>query len=102
MTDLFSYPSSPGFKTPGTSQEAAHKIQGKASALRDQVERLFLTGATLTADECAEALHESVLAVRPRLSELVAKGLIVKSFQDGKPERRKNASGLSAQVWRAA
>ena len=97
MTDLFSYPSSPGFKTPGTSQEAAHKIQGKASALRDQVERLFLTGAQMTADECAEALHESVLAVRPRLSELLKMGLLVKTS-----ERRKNASGMSATVLRAA
>jgi len=105
MSDLFSipaYPSEPGAKAPGTSTEAAHKMQGRASALRDKVERLFLTGATLTADECAEALHESVLAIRPRLSELVKMGLIVKSYQGDMPERRKNASGMSAQVWRAA
>ena len=100
--DLFSYPHQPGAKTPGTSTEAAEKIAPRASVLRDRVERLFLTGATLTADECAEALHESVLAIRPRLSELVKMGLIVKSYQGDMPERRKNASGLNAQVWRAA
>ena len=100
--DLFSYPHQPGAKTPGTSTEAAEKIAPRASVLRDRVERLFLTGATLTADECAEALHESVLAIRPRLSELVKMGLIGKSYQGDMPERRKNASGMSAQVWRAA
>lgn len=97
MTDLFSYPDAPGSKVPGTSQEAAHKIKSHASALRDRVERLFLTGAQMTADECAETLGVTVLAARPRLSELAKMGLIVKT-----PERRKNASGMSAQVWRAA
>lgn len=100
MSDLFSiptYPSEPGAKVPGTSTEAAHKMQNRASALRDKVESLFLTGATLTADECAEALHENVLAIRPRLSELVKMGLLVNTG-----ERRKNASGMSASVWMAA
>lgn len=100
MTDLFDiprYPDSPGAKTGGTSTEAAHKITPHANTLRDRVERLFLTGATLTADECAEALGVTVLAARPRLSELAKMGLIVKTS-----ERRKNASGMSAQVWRAA
>ena len=102
MTDLFSYPDTPGFKAPGTSQQAAISIAPTAANLRDRVESLFLTGATLTADECAEALGVTVLAARPRLSELAKMGLIVKSYQDGIPERRKNASGMSAQVWRAA
>lgn len=98
MGDLFDiYPSAPGFKTPGTSQQAAMAITPHATALRDRVESLFLTGATLTADECAETLGVTVLAARPRLSELAKMGLIVKT-----PERRKNASGMSAQVWRAA
>lgn len=105
MNDLFDlphYPSAPGAKTGGTSAEAAHKITSRASVLRDRVESLFLTGATLTADECAEALGVTVLAARPRLSELAKMGLIVKSIKDGEPERRKNASGMSAQAWRAA
>jgi len=98
MTDLFdTYPSAPGWKAPGTSQQAAHQITSRASVLRDRVEGLFLTGAQLTADECAEALKESVLAVRPRLSELVKKGLLVSTG-----DRRKNASGMSAAVWKAA
>jgi hypothetical protein len=97
MSDLFSYPHSPGFKTNSTSRQAAQAMTSRASILRDRVEQLFLTGATLTADECAAALHESVLAIRPRLSELVKKGLLVSTG-----ERRKNASGMSATVWRAA
>lgn len=98
MADLFdTYPNVPGYRVAGPSQQAATEITSKASVLRDRVEGLFLTGATLTADECAEALHESVLAVRPRLSELVKKGLLVNTG-----ERRKNASGMSAAVWRAA
>ena len=94
---LFSYPHQPGAKTPGTSTEAAEKIAPRASVLRDRVERLFLTGATLTADECAEALDISILSARPRVAELVAKGLVVDTG-----ERRRNTSGRAATVWRAA
>jgi DNA-binding transcriptional ArsR family regulator len=47
-----------------------------------------------TADEIAERLGESVLAVRPRVSELFHAGLIEKTG-----ERRRNQSGLSAHVW---
>lgn len=100
MIDLFGiphYPEAPGAKAPGTSTEAAHKITPHATALRDRVESLFLTGATLTADECAETLGVSVLACRPRISELSKMGLIVNTG-----ERRKNASGMSASVWAAA
>jgi len=51
--------------------------------------------AGLTADEIAAALDESVLAVRPRVSELFHAGLIEKTG-----ERRRNQSGLSAHVWK--
>ena len=49
----------------------------------------------LTADEIAAKLGESVLAVRPRVSELFHAGLIEKTG-----ERRPNASGLNAYVWK--
>jgi DNA-binding transcriptional ArsR family regulator len=48
-----------------------------------------------TADEIAERLGESVLAVRPRVSELFHAGLIEKTG-----ERRRNHSGLCAHVWK--
>lgn len=50
----------------------------------------------LTADEAAEKLKRNILSIRPRLSELVNSGRIEKS-----DERRRNASGKSAIVWRA-
>jgi len=51
----------------------------------------------LTTDECAERLGETVLSIRPRFTELAAKGEIEDSGI-----RRKNASGRSATVWRIA
>lgn len=93
-----SYPESAGFKEKGgTSQEAAEAFQGKAATLRGKVLELLRTGEELTADEIAESLEETVLAIRPRVSELHRVGRIEKTG-----ERRKNASGMSAAVWRAS
>lgn len=89
------YPERPGFKEPTTSKEAAEDVSPRASLLRDRVLALF-DGNALTADECAAALGETAFAVRPRLSELRAMGLIEPTDQ-----RRKNKSGCSARVWRA-
>ena len=50
----------------------------------------------LTADEIAADLGESVLSIRPRVSELHRLGMIEKT-----KVRRRNASGMSASVWRA-
>jgi len=58
---------------------------------------LAATPAGLTADEIATRLGESVLAVRPRVSELFHAGLIDKTG-----DRRPNASGLGAHVWKRA
>ena len=89
------YPHSmPGFKERnGTSEQAANAMQGSARILRN---RVFATLARepLTADECAARLKESILSVRPRLSELARQNMIRRTG-----ERRKNASGLSAAVW---
>ena len=49
----------------------------------------------LTADEVAERLGQSVLSVRPRISELKAKGKI-----EATAKRRCNVSGKRAVVWR--
>lgn len=97
--DLFDirYPDSPGFKSSGPSEEAAHKVTGRAAILRAQVleryRKVYPQG--LTADEVASALNQSVLSIRPRVSELHRNGEITDT-----KTRRKNDSGMSATVWR--
>lgn len=59
------------------------------------LEVLAFTPSGLTADEIAAKLDESVLAVRPRVSELFHAGVIEKTG-----DRRPNASGLNAHVWK--
>jgi hypothetical protein len=54
----------------------------------------LLGAGPLTADEAAAKLGESVLSIRPRISELRARGLIAPTG-----ERRRNASGMRAMVW---
>ncbi len=91
------YPLSPGSKTGGTSQEAARKFAAHAMTLRDQVLATIAAAPDgLTADEVADQLKSSVLAVRPRLSELVK----MEKIERVPGARRKNVSGMSAAVWR--
>jgi predicted ArsR family transcriptional regulator len=89
------YPTSPGYKTGGTSRDAALKMQPRSHKLKREVLELLKRGA-YTADECASALKVTVLACRPRLSELRAEHRI---YDTG--TRRLNSSGASAKVWRA-
>ena len=89
------YPDVPGFKRHGTSQEAAAEVAEEASKLQMAC-FACLKIAPLTADEVATQLGRSVLAIRPRISELVAKGWVVET-----PQRRINASGKWAAVWRS-
>lgn len=89
------YPESPGFKEPTTSQDAAIKIKSHAETLRAKVLAAIEAAPTgLTPDQAAELLGETVLAVRPRVTELKRQGKIEKSG-----ERRKNVSGMGAAVW---
>jgi hypothetical protein len=99
-SDLFepSYPTRPGFKAHGASEQAARKIAATASILRDRV--LVEIGESTrppTADEVADRIGKSVLSVRPRLSELRRLGKIVPAG-----ERRTNKSGLTASTWKLA
>lgn len=90
-----SYPDTPGFKTEGTSQEAAADIANRASVLKIQaLSFLRRTAAGATADEIAAALGASILAIRPRISELRVEGLV-----DTNGGRRANKSGKSAFIW---
>jgi predicted ArsR family transcriptional regulator len=88
------YPSVPGFKARDTSRNAAEAVRGRAVALRAAC-LTQLTASAATADEIASRLGESVLAIRPRVSELARMGKIADSG-----ERRPNASGRNAIVWR--
>ena len=89
------YPATPGAKTGGTSTEAAEAMKPRAGILRAKVLAL-LKVRRLTTDECAEILKESVLAIRPRFSELRAQNLI-----EDTGDRRINDSGRRAIVWSA-
>lgn len=91
------YPAVPGSKAAGTSSDAAEAMKPRAGILRAKVLDCLREYGPMTADECADALRESVLAIRPRFSELRALGLVVDTG-----ERRENDSGRRAIVWRAA
>jgi IclR helix-turn-helix domain len=93
-----SYPNAPGFKALGPSAEAAKAITAPAGALRTRVlECLKAAPAGMTADEIAAQLGCSILSVRPRVAELHRLGQIEQTGA-----RRKNASGMTATVWRFA
>jgi predicted ArsR family transcriptional regulator len=95
--DLFTYPTLPGFKARETSRSAAADMAPRGPRLRQLcLDALRLYGP-LTADECADHLHIDKLSIRPRFSELAACNRIVETDQ-----RRQNASGKSAVVWRLA
>lgn len=86
------YPDSAGYKEPTTSREAAETVD--ASGLRRLVLACLDRHGPMTTDECAQRLGRTVLAIRPRFSELRAKGQIADSG-----ERHLNVSGKRAVVW---
>jgi hypothetical protein len=89
------YPDAPGYKERGGTSEEAAPSEIEAATLRGLAYRL-LSRERLTADEVAQRIGRSVLAIRPRVSELGAQGLVVKT-----EERRLNTSGKAAVVWTA-
>lgn len=89
------YPNAPGYRREGTSRLAADAVKPRAASLRDKVLALLKRDA-MTADEAAACLNVTVLACRPRFSELLRMGLI---YATGRT--RPNASGKEAVVWRA-
>jgi hypothetical protein len=91
------YPYRAGAKERTTSKDAADQLEssGRAGTLRAQVLAWFASGQSGTADECAAALNETVLSIRPRVTELFRQGSIERTGV-----RRVNASGSSAHVWR--
>lgn len=93
--DLFSYPQGPGWKARDTARAAADAAAPRAPRLRERIVGLLYPALTLTADEAAGILGESILSIRPRFSELAATGKIADTG-----ERRPNSSGKRAIVWR--
>ena len=102
MPDLFNwrpepaYPTVPGARAMDTSKAAADAMKPGADRLRQMVlAAISDAGASgLTADEAADRCGLSVLAARPRCTELKLLGQIRDAGI-----RRKNASGRSAAVW---
>lgn len=80
-----------------TSEEAADALYGSLPRLRGAVLQAYVEAGPrgLTADQAAAVIGESVLATRPRVTELLQAGLIEKTT-----ERRTNASGMRATVLR--
>lgn len=76
-----------------TRAAALDAIKDKAGALRERCLEA-LSDAMLTADEVADKVGESVLSIRPRMTELAQAKRIIKT-----PYRRPNASGRQAAVW---
>ena len=91
-----SYPYLPGFQDTDTSKAAADGIAPSASTLRLAALQVLKAGPR-TADEVAAVMGESILAIRPRITELNQQGRV---YDTGK--RRKNSSGRTAIVWEAA
>lgn len=94
--DLLSYPNSPGYKAPGTSQEAAEKVSSSTGNARGQILKLLWHSPALSADEIALEMGWTVLYCRPRVAELNK----LKAIK--KVGRRRNASGLNAWTWTIA
>lgn len=93
--DFSLYPNVPGSKAPGTSEEAAESMRVSAPTLRAEALMVLERSGPLTADEIANRLNRSVLAIRPRVTELFKMGRI-----EDTGTRRANASGRRAVVWR--
>lgn len=90
------YPQTPGWKARDTSKAAAEQMAPISGTLRANVLAAIKAEPDgLTADECATRLNQSVLAIRPRVSELAAEKLITDSGT-----RRENAGGKNAIVWK--
>lgn len=84
----------PLFLAADTRREAREAMRDRAPRLRAAVLEAVRQGGSQTADEIAERLGESVLAIRPRVSECHLAGLL---YDTG--HRRPNRSGKNAVVW---
>lgn len=91
---VINYPTETNWKATDTSKGAAESMVSKAATLRAQV-YAKLQEKPMSADAVAEALGETPFSIRPRLSELKNKGLIMDSG-----DRDVNESLKSAIIWK--
>lgn len=89
------YPDAPGAKARDTSRMAAAGMAPRARSLRARVYDAIKEQPG-TPEQIALRLGEPLMNVRPRCSELAAKGLIEDSVQRGTA-----MGGRKAIVWRA-
>ena len=88
------YPTTPGFKAAGTSEQAAGAVKHKAKVIREKCLRMLRERGDFTAQEMADLLDEHLGDVAPRLSELRKENVI---FNSGLT--RPNARGNAAMVY---
>lgn len=94
---LTEYPNHAGSKeSGGTSELAASQINHKAGTIRSRVMKLILARGSMIPEEAAKQLGYSILAVRPRFSELKLKGKIYKTSST-----QLNENGKNVRVWAA-
>jgi predicted ArsR family transcriptional regulator len=91
------YPDAPGWKARDTAQEAAKAQRGQSYKLQRDIIALLAERGAMTPEEIAEALGNRVMNIRPRMSELAAKGAVIDSN-----ERRRATGGRMAIAWRVA
>jgi len=78
----------------GVRAHSTDSERARAARLEDRVVEELEASGPMTADECAEALGETPGAVRPRFSQLRARGSVRPTGR-----RRRNVSGKSAAEW---
>ena len=89
------YPNAPGYKTGTTSKAAAKAIRSRAHTISERILEVLACHPTgLTADDAAQIIGVSILACRPRFSELLEQGKIKQTDKRGM-----NASGMKAHIW---
>ena len=95
---LLPYHGAAGFKEHTTSLDAALAVTETLNERQREVMGALRQAGEqgLTPDEAAARIGRTVLAARPRFTELKLMGLIEKTGQ-----RRANESGLLAAVWRS-
>lgn len=91
--DLLDYPQRAGFKSFGTSKDAAQAVTPKIKVAHQLILDALHRHGPMTPDEIAQKIDRSILFTRPRLSEMRKLGLLHPTG-----EKRKNESGLWAEV----
>jgi predicted ArsR family transcriptional regulator len=94
-----SYPNGAGAKSGGASLAAAQVMDksGKGEGVRVRVLRYLQRGYVATADDIAAELGEIPGNVRPRLSQLLACGLVEKLIETGP-----SCNGVPQHKWKVA